>query len=220
MIAFRFGLGLGAGLVVAVAAVVLFRSAMSPAETQPPPPQAEQARCPELVQAAREAESLHERKRIAEELLRGLRATEIELIGEPPPWPDDLPDALRPDQIRATVERAFEGTRYTIEVLDCEEFPCLLGASWSVDPEDTDDHTKPSRKLSVAELADKGVANQQLVVSYVEYEDGDVGMEEWAALAPPELIEPQPRARLQHRRRILEAIWEEMAEADAEAADE
>jgi len=211
VIALRVAVGLGVGLVLGAGAVVWLRASPS-AVSAPDSGQIDLARCPERVAVAREAEALRERHRVAQELLRGLRATEIELIGEPPPWPEALPPELRPDQARATVERAFEGTRYRIEGIDCEEFPCIVATSWDVEPEDTDDHLAPSRKLSAEELEDKGVDTQQIQVSFWEVDEGGAGMDEWSALAPQELVEGVPRDRLQHRRRSLEALWTELAE--------
>lgn len=217
MIALRIAVGLGVGLVFGAALVVVSSPtdrSMSSSELT----QAAEARCPERVDVFGQAESLRERHRVAEGLVRGLRATEIELIGEPPAWPDALPPELRADQARATIERVFAGTPYRIDGIDCEEFPCLVAARWEIDAAELEGE---GPRLSGEELDDHDIANYQVGMSYRALPDGRGGMSEWSALAPYGLLKDRvPDDRLHHRKRTLSALWRELAADVAEGGDE
>jgi hypothetical protein len=65
------------------------------------------------------------------ERLRSLRATERELLGDPPGFADDLDPKWRPEAIRAAVARALDGTEFHNIEVDCEEFPCMVAADFT-----------------------------------------------------------------------------------------
>jgi len=84
----------------------------------PPPPVS-----PERTDTGRVAE-LELQVRLLEEMLE---AQQIEYEGVPVPWPDDLPEALKPDAFRSNLERAVAECAPDVELLgfDCSEPPCL-----------------------------------------------------------------------------------------------
>ncbi|TVQ89526.1 MAG: hypothetical protein EA397_14910 [Deltaproteobacteria bacterium] len=204
MIALRIVLGASVGLVLGAAGSAWVLASGSAPSVSSDEPVARDSPCPEQIAAVRESQQLEQRLQIAEDLIRGLRATEVELIGEPPPWPDTLPEAFAEHQARETLERAFAGTPYEIDWIDCEEFPCIFATRWSTDPDSDDEEARPTRTLSVEELEVKGFESWQLQVHY-----GRHTHREFVAFAPHERVRELSLKRLQHRQRISEDVWQE-----------
>jgi hypothetical protein len=74
---------------------------------------------------------------LATERLRGIRAATRELAGDPIPFPDDLPDAYRPDAIRALAVASLSEPQFQILGVHCEEYPCLIEVAGPAFPGDT-----------------------------------------------------------------------------------
>lgn len=57
-----------------------------------------------------------------------LDAQQREAVGTPVPFPDDLPDAYRPETFEANVRRGLQecpGTGLELAFVDCSEYPCF-----------------------------------------------------------------------------------------------
>lgn len=65
--------------------------------------------------------------------LRAMRAEEIEIIGEPLPFPEDLPHRYSSEGAEATLSTALEGTPFWIAGMSCEEYPCIALVRWRSD---------------------------------------------------------------------------------------
>lgn len=210
MIAYRATLGSLVGLLLGASAVLWGRATAPGAELESELGSVETGPCLQNKVVAREYQQLEQRLSVATELLRGLRATETELVGAPVPWPASLPEDYAPDRVRAAVERAFADTPYQVDWIDCEEFPCIVATQWT---EETDE-AQPAQPFqhSFKELSDKGVDNRQLMLSAKFLLGGGVTVKEWSALGPAELVEDVPNKRLNHRWRTVEAYREEIGE--------
>lgn len=79
---------------------------------------------------------------VQRERLRGLQATEHELLGDPVPFDEELDPKWHPDAIRSAAARAFESEDSRNVVIDCEEFPCMIAANY--DPKSSSSTWSPS----------------------------------------------------------------------------
>ncbi|TVQ87108.1 MAG: hypothetical protein EA397_19345 [Deltaproteobacteria bacterium] len=193
---------LGVGLVVGIALGVLIPLRENEGGTTAPPEvsaSVEPAPCPQFKPLLRQAEDARARITLLEQQIRGLRASEIELVGAPVPWPEDLPAAYRDEGARATVERALEGTRYQLDDLDCAEFPCLAKITWTA-PHSESSLPYKERHFGSQQLQHFEPGARQISMSSRFDEERDVDENtEWMQLLPEGTRNPVSLDRLKYR---------------------
>jgi hypothetical protein len=148
-------------------------------------------------------------------LLRGaiaaMRAEEIALIGEPDPFPPDLHPGYQPDGARATLEAALAGTRYTIDAVDCEEYPCLARLSWTLPVSEWVDGVLKEHAMNA--LTDAGVsATQKSIAFWTEEAEGEEpvhAFEEWVRLVGPNAPDRDRDRRTDYRVDFLDELLDD-----------
>jgi hypothetical protein len=99
--------------------------------------------CPEeVVTRVRVAEA---QRTFHEEQLRALRAEEMAIMGAPAPFPEDLPQAFRPDNVERELARLLDSRVHRVAASDCDEYPCLVAvySSFPVGEEHEDLEEEP-----------------------------------------------------------------------------
>jgi hypothetical protein len=71
---------------------------------------------------------------LATERLRGIRAALRDIVGDPVPFPDDLPEAYRPEGVRALAAEALSDPKFQVLGVHCEEYPCLIEVAGPASP--------------------------------------------------------------------------------------
>lgn len=181
---------LGYGLLGQSDRVDPLRSALIPDRRAPPCPRAEEQVAELSVSQARIA--------FLEGQITSLRAEEVALVGHPAPWPDALPASYRHEAAaRELVDRALRDSPFRVEHVDCDEYPCLVGVSWTSDAGAEGGPHGPEH--SVQRLAREGVEVKQAKVDASTQADGRVRSIEWSMLVPDDAPKPDWGQRLRYR---------------------
>ena len=192
-------------VVGAVVAILTLRPSGPDESDDPGPPEPAAAEAPRQTEIEERPSVLapvspHDREAVqaALEQIREFRARSeaelrrhaAELPGEPTPWPEGLDENWSEERFVDRVEKlaVLEGVG-NIEIIDCEEFPCLAVLSH---PDQTREW-KDDAYAAVEEMARAEYGPRASVSVWVA--DADDGQVAGFSISPPEALESSDRAK-------------------------
>lgn len=101
-----------------------------------------------------------------------LRDAELQRIqGVPSEWGDDVPDALRPDAFEANVLPLTDMPGFTVEEIDCSEYPCVAALRYDGDDQTLDWGSEVVDRL--AAWSDENLDDASLTVNKSVFKDDE-----------------------------------------------